>query len=318
MSLHKIAVPLEGLHLRRRLRLKAMADGCRCYYVPYIMLTAPPSTLPPLSIDGNIIAAFVERAVSRRSGEQLTAAQRERSAAVRAMAETFGAYVIEAADAEEVRARVDLILEDPAYYQSLVDFIAKMSLSHDELVEALGGSPQIDDFYDSPFARVLGPAAQGPLRALRQDMSAWATCLIEVHNLLPAGAIEESLKVVCSMEPLKFLSDPSVPVPAARALLASLRTTVYTYAAGAAVFRGYVDGWLGTTLAEEWESEAREYVKFMRDIVIPKLKGSTSSNPGEKPKYLELDEQGAAVSAAYRRFNSAAERSGEQVFPPTA
>lgn len=281
------------------------------------MLTASPSELPPLAFDGNIIAAFVERAVSRRSGDQLTAEQRERRSAVKAMAETFGNYVIEAADAEEVRARVDIVLEDPAYYQALADFTEKMALSHDELADALGDSSRIDDFYDSPFARVLGPAAQGPLRGLQQHMSEWGKYLREFYSLLPAGVQEEAVKLLCSTEPLKFLSDPSIPVPVARALLSSLRTTVYSYAAGAAVLRGYVDGWLGATLAQEWEAEAREFVAFMRDILVPKLKGSTSALPGERPAYVELDEQAAAVNAAYQRFNSAAERSGEQVFPPT-
>ncbi len=271
------------------------------------------ATLPaPLSLpSGGGLFALIELALSFLDRERLTAEERTFVEGFRAVSEKYGTYLLEAEDREELQARVDAVLEDPQFYEDCQRVSAPLDLA--QLSQRLQDTAD-QDIAAPPMARVLGPAAIPALR--RVD-----SYLMELSRLVSTffkgatPATEMPASLMTAEEPLAFLSDPRVPVPLARALLSSWRFTALMLAIGAARFNQLsLERWLGLAIAELLAEQTPGPLAVLAAATGTEVPVSLLP-PEQRLDFQALQQSTESVLKAYARFNAAAERSGEPVFP---
>jgi hypothetical protein len=174
-----------------------------------------------------------------------------------------------------------------------------------------------EDVAHLSLAQALGPAAVPYLRQLHRNMIETSRCISRMLAGTPP-VVELDIPNVVSDDPLAFISAPSVPVPVAEAVLAGLRFNVLILAAGALRFGPSTsERWLGLAIAELLAGTSRRVLAFMAAMTGTEVPASLL--PLEERLDLRgLQRSAQAVREAYMRFNAAAERSGEPVFPTSS
>jgi len=272
-----------------------------------LALQAPLHTLP----FGAGLFAIVKAAFAALTREDLTPEQYAHAARVREFIETFGGYILEAENREDLLVRVDAIIEDPAFHRAFKEAYS-LQLAPVDVLRDLPTVSSPGEDYHAAFGKALGPAAVPQLRELHR-------CMLEMGLYFPEfqrqaaqveNVSEEPSKVLAkepaieSADPLFFLSDPAIPVAVARGLLGAFRCCAFTLAAWAATVHT-IEGWLGLAIAERWSEEARAMLALVASLVEPDPTG-------------KLDGRGKALREAYERFNAEAERSGDPVYPSSS
>ncbi len=287
-----------------------------CILGPFMSFaSAIPAALPLASSGG--VFALVEFVLSLLPSERLTAAEEALIERARELTGSFGAYILEAGSRDELLGRVDAVLEDPQFHEAVLHFVStSMAEQGFDLVEAFDEVAG-KDVAASGLAHALGPASVPALRQLDANIVEAFRC---VKPLLAAFVpdAEPTAPGVVSDEPLAFISAPEVPVPIARAWLATYRLGALLFAAGALHFGSFSgERWLGLAIAELLAENSRRLLAFVAALTghdVP-----VSLLPEEERLDLHgLTGAAQAVREAYERFNTAAERSGEPVFPASS
>ncbi|HEX8701440.1 MAG TPA: hypothetical protein VF815_21615 [Myxococcaceae bacterium] len=272
-----------------------------------LALPAPLQTLPW----GAGLFAVIKAAFAALKREDLTPEQRAHAARVWEISDTFGSYILEAENREDLLARVDTLIEDPAVHEALREAFGGQRRNAGELDKLPTVTSPGEDYHES-FGEALGPAAVPHLRELHRHMLTLVAYLKELQQRepppqrKPKKPREKPAEAPSSegADPLGFLSDPSIPVPMARALLGGVRCLVFTLAACAAAVHP-VESWLGAAIAERWSQEAREMLALFESLL------STDTAQA-------LNDRVKAIREAYAHFNADAERSGDPVYPSTS
>jgi hypothetical protein len=272
----------------------------------------------PLPSGGGLLA-LVELVLSFLTRERLTPEESALLERVRELAGTFGAYILEAENRDDLLARVDAILEDPQFHAAFLGtfaFAANAIEDFSTVVEELEEMTD-EDVAHLSFAQALGPAAVPCLRQLHRTMIETSRCIGRLLAGTPT-VVEIDIPDVVSDEPLAFISAPSVPVPVAEALLSGLRFNVLILATGALRFgRSTPERWLGLAVAELLAGTSRRVLAFIAAMTGTEVPASILP-PEERLDLRSLQRSAQAVREAYMRFNAAAERSGEPVFPTSS
>lgn len=276
---------------------------------------AIPSALP-LSF-GEGVFALVEFVLSLLPSERLTPAETALLGRVRELTESFGAYIVEAENRDDLLARVDAVLEDPQFHEALLDIFTTYVAEHGFDVFEPFEEVTRRDVASSSLAQALGPAAVPALRQLDANMVEAVRCMKPLRAVLALGAKLGSQGAV-SDDPLAFVSSPDVPVPLAEAMLAVLRLHGLLFAAGTLRFRqSSGERWLGLAIAELLAANSRRMLAFVAALTSSDV--PVDILPVEERFDLRsLMGTTQAVREAYVRFHTAAERSGEPVFPASS
>lgn len=276
---------------------------------------AIPSSLPLPS--GGGLLALVELVLSFLTRERLTPGERALLERVRELTGTFGAYILEADGRNDLIARVDALLEDPRFHAAYQDAFAAYSIEHfPSIVEELEEMAD-EDVPNSGLAQALGPAAVPCLRDLHRNLLETSRCVSRLLADTPRP-LELGIPRGVGDDPLAFVSAPGVPVPVAEALLAGLRLNALLLAVGALRFhQRTAERWLGLATAELLAGESRRVLALMAALSGSEVPEDLLP-PEERLDLCGLQRSAHAVQEAYARFNAAAERSGEPVFPASS
>ena len=296
--------------------LRMLAVPVRCILSMSMSISgAIPSSLPLPS--GGGLLALVEFALSFLTRERLTPEERALLERVRELTGTFGAYILEADSREDLLARVDALLEDPQFHAAHRGAFATYSVKNfPAIVKELEEITE-KDVPNLGLAQALGPAAVPALIHLHRNVLETSRCLSRLLAGTPLISAFGMPSVV-SDDPLAFVSAPDVPVPVAEALLAGLRFNALILAGGALRFQQRTaERWLGLAVAELLAGESRRVLAFMAALTGTEVPASLLS-PEERLDLRGLQKSAKAVQEAYMRFNAAAERSGEPVFPASS
>jgi len=269
-----------------------------------------PTALVPAG--GRGIIALVQAVLQHLLSPDLTAEERALLDRLKSASSEVGPYVLGAEDREDILARVDTLLDDPAYYQKVLPSLIGPRPFNNPVRTASDSA--VLDLFPTVFGPFLGPAALPHLRDVQRSTGFFMQWLQAVASTVEH---EDLVNVVDELarEPLAFVNSPLVPVPVARSLLAEFRNDVFVLSAFDSVFqRRTVEPWLGLALAELWAATMREALvlpaSFNRDAVPLDIV------PPEKCLDLEaLKSAAMLVDLAYSRFNTDAEHSGEPVYP---
>ncbi|WP_157759103.1 hypothetical protein [Cystobacter fuscus] len=258
----------------------------------------------------------MEFILSLLPGERLTPAETALLKGVRELTDSFGAYILESENRDDVLTRVDAVLEDPQFHEALLRFSTQAAEEGFDAVEALDEASG-RDIASSRLAHALGPAALPALRQFDAHVIEIARCIKPWLVVLPSGAAS-GIPANIGDDPLAFVSSPDVPVPMAEALLAMLRLCALLFAAGSVAFKeSSAERWLGLAIAELLARNSRRMLAFV--AALPGSDVPVSLLPPEERLDLSaLAGTARAVREAYVRFNTAAERSGEPVFPASS
>ncbi|MFP2925625.1 hypothetical protein ACLESO_10475 [Pyxidicoccus sp. 3LG] len=251
-------------------------------------------------------------AMSFLTREGLTAEERAFLEQARELSEKYGPYLLEAQDREDLQARIDAVIEDPGFHQDFQRLQSLMKLERFiELTQDLATS---DDTSNSGLAQALGPAAVPALRRIDRLMGELGRCTsILLKGATPAAALPAT--AATTSDPLAFLGNPAIPVPVARVMLSAHRSNALSLAIGALRFsQKRAERWLGLAIAELFEQEARTSLALGAALVGIEVPTSILP-PDERLELQSLIHQSQSVQAAYARFNTDAERSGEPVYP---
>jgi len=281
-----------------------------------LALRAPISALP---LGGDILTTFIEVVLSRLNREGLTAEEREHVTKVKEATELFGTYVLGAQDREDLVVRIDTLIEDPAFHRALFSTFDYAWSHRETLAEDVAATATSSGDTHSAFEKALGPAAKPYLQEIHRYMIASAEMFRHAAKAYPKEAIRAALDSFTDedADPLGFLSDPSMPVPIARGLLAMHRSNAFVLSAGAAVLSGPIENWLGLAIAELWAEQTREFISMAASL--PGFEISPDLVPLHLRHNLkQIEERAKAVRAAYEQFNADAERSGESIYPSTS
>ncbi len=287
---------------------------CRPAILYGAMALALHTAFPALPLEGGFLA-MIETTISSLSRERLSAQEREFVSRLRSLAESFGAYVLDAESREDLLMRADAVLEDPSFHREQQD-VAKAALTRlDKILAAEAGSAEQSNSY-LVLGGTFGPASMPHLRELHrlslvlgQHLSVW-------HKKLVEDGHSELLNEIGD-DPLWFLSEPAISVPEARGMLAGARCSILSAAACAAVLRGSVEGHIGEVFVEVWVKETREFLAFFASALEPL---GVHTPPELVPLDMRFDPKTLEARAratlnAYARFEDEAERSGEPVYP---
>lgn len=283
--------------------------------MPMSFSTATSSSLPFPS--GGGLVALVEFVLSFLTREKLTPEERELLERVRALTGTFGAYILEADDRNDLLARVDAVLEDPQFHTSYRNTVKGHTVAHFRAIAAEIEGIADEDVPHLGMAQALGPAALPHLRQLHRNMVAFTGC---VNRLLASAPPSEEFdsSSATSEEPLAFITAPGVPIPVAEALLAGFRLQALFLSVGALRFHQCTaERWLGLAVAELLVQESRRFLAFMVALTGTEVDASLLP-PEERLDLHSLQLNAVAVEKAYARFNTVAEQSGEPVFPASS
>ncbi|MBN9680869.1 MULTISPECIES: hypothetical protein [unclassified Corallococcus] len=259
---------------------------------------------------------LLEKVFSLVAGDRISAQDRALIEHVRELSGTFGAYVLEAQDRDDLIVRLDQVVGDPQFY------LAQMLLMQE--VEAPGTlSRRVDglalesgDVVPQSMVNAMGASSKPYLRDLYRRLPEIMRCFGLFLRQTPH--VTETAAAVLQNEdwdPLAFLSAPDVSVPAAEALLAWMRLGVLQLASIALLSHQVVaEPWLKIAIAELLATSSKRSLALL--AALSKAEVSVDLLPAdERLSPAALDRQVEAVQAAYARFNMAAEQSGEPVFP---
>ncbi|NOK08886.1 hypothetical protein [Corallococcus exercitus] len=292
------------------------------------ILPAPMSTSAAIpsafSLPGGAgLLALVERVFSLVTRERMTAQERALIDQVRELSGSFGAYILEAEDRDDLITRIDAVLGDPRFHAAQRDVWEGDAAGL--LPGVAGGFEEALDGEEVPDAMVqaLGPASTPFLHDLHRNLSETIRCLEPLLEKMPpepeaSPALETFVGLNEGGDPLAFISAPEVPVPVAEALLASLRLNVLILVPITLLFQqGSAGPWLKLAIAELLASSSRRSLALTAALSGTEV--SVDLLPmDERLDLTGLDRHSKAVQAAYARFNMAAERSGEPVFPSSS
>lgn len=293
------------------------------------ILPAPMSTSAALpaafSLPGGAgLLALVEKVFSLVRRERMTAQERTLIEHVQEFSGTFGVYVLEAEDRDDLIARVDAVIGDPRFR------VAQQRIweggGAELLVEMIGKG--FDEALDEALVpdameQVLGAASTPFLRDLLLNRLEAFRCLAHLMEGAPLApeavpALEALAGVYEGEEPLAFVSAPEVPIPVAEALLASMRLDALLLAPMTLLFQqAAAQPWLKLAIAELLATSSKRGLALMAAVSGAEV--SVELLPMDQRLSLTgLEQHSKAVQAAYARFNMAAERSGEPVYPSSS
>ncbi|MBZ4330771.1 hypothetical protein [Corallococcus sp. AS-1-12] len=269
------------------------------------------------------LLALVERVIALVTRERMTAQERAFIEQMRELGGTFGAYVLEAEDRDDLITRIDAVVGDPRFY------VAQQNIRGGD---AFGGLPELvgefeeivaEDEIPDAMVQALGPASTPFLRDLHRNLSETFRCLVHLMETMPPDAeappaVETFVDLNGDGDPLAFISAPDVPIPVAEALLASMRLNALFLALVALLFKqGAAEPWLKLAISELLASSSKQWLALtaaMSGAEVP-----VDLLPmDERLDLTGLEQHSKAVQSAYARFNMAAERSGEPVFPSSS
>ncbi|KFA92909.1 hypothetical protein [Archangium violaceum] len=259
----------------------------------------------------------MEFVLSFLTRERLTPEERALLERVRELTGTFGTYILEADSRDDLVARVDAVLEDPQFYTAYQGAFAVYSVEHFPTIVAELEEITDEDVANLGFAQALGPAAVPSLRHLHRHLLETSRCISRMFagtTAMPAFSVPS----IVSDDPLAFVSAPDVPPPVAEALLAGLRLNPLSLAVGALRFQQRTaERWLGLAIAELLARESRRVLAFMTALTGTEVPAGILP-PEERLDLRGLLKSAQAVQEAYVRFNEAAKRSGEPIFPASS
>lgn len=280
-----------------------------------LTMTYSTSMTPALSLSsGSGMFALVEFALSALRGARLSPAETALVEAVRGLTDSFGAYIAEAEDREDVLFRVDAVLEDPSFHEALRRLLTLSTHEHGFNVFEAFDAVADKDIASSRMARALGPAAVPALRQFDVNTVELIRCLEVLFATLPVEAQSDALSAVGD-DPLAFVSSTEIAVPVADSMLALFRLNALLMASGHFSFvNSSASRWLGLALAEMLAKNSRRALALLvaasgRDVPMSLLPQE------ERLDMNALNGAALATQAAYAQFNLAAERSGEPIFP---
>ncbi|MGE6757040.1 hypothetical protein ACQKGO_03415 [Corallococcus interemptor] len=267
------------------------------------------------------LLALVERVFSLVRRERMTAQERALLDHVRELSGTFGVYVLEAEDRDDLIARVDAVIGDPQFR------VAQQRIWEGGGAELLvemtwkGLDEALDEaMVPDAMEQVLGAASTPFLRDLHLNLSETFRCVAHLLNGAPLApeavpALETLAGLYEGEEPLAFISAPEVPVPVAEALLASMRLDALLVAPTTLLFQqAAAKPWLKLAIAELLATSSKRSLALMAAVSGAEV--SVELLPMDQRLELTgLEQHSKAVLSAYARFNMAAERSGESVYP---
>lgn len=263
---------------------------------------------------GDKLFAFIEMVMALLTRDELSAEERAFVERFRLFSERYGEYLLEAGDREDLQARVDAVLEDPQFHQDHQRLNPPLTPAH--FAEVARGAEGGRDMRDSEWARALGPASIPSMRKLD-------ACMMEIGRCLGIMLAQRGATLTAQMppelatahDPLAFLSNPSVPVPLARALLSGFRSNALLSAVCAVRFgQKSLEGWLGLALAETLAKEMRGTLALVAAATGTEVPVDILPLD-ERLDMLWLFQSSQSVQQGYLRFNADAERSGEPVYP---
>ncbi|CAM3946670.1 hypothetical protein G4177_02075 [Corallococcus sp. ZKHCc1 1396] len=278
---------------------------------------------------GGGLFALVEVVLSLVKRDRMTAEERALLEHVRGLSGTFGCYILEAENRDDLLARVDAVVEDPGFHvaQHGAEEVS-FGISHlPEIADEIEQHSN-DDAVPLAMAQVLGASSIPYLRELHRNLAETMRCLgyflsevgpdISMSEFPDASTGEGGISAGRSNDPLAFLSDPDVPIPVAEALLASLRLNVLCLSLVALLLhQGVAEPWLKLAIAEILADSSMRGLALM--AALSNAQVSTDILPiDERLDPSEFEQHSLAVQAAYKRFNMAAERSGEPVYPSSS
>ncbi|RKH68152.1 hypothetical protein D7X96_17805 [Corallococcus interemptor] len=289
------------------------------------ILPAPMSTSAALpsafSLPGGAgLLALVERVFSLVARERMTPQERALLEQIHELSGSFGGYILEAEDRDDLINRIDAVIGDPRFHEAQ-QFVGE-STRDGLLPEGEGGFAEGSNEEVSPavLVQALGPASVPFLHNLHLNLAETMRCLGHLMEKMPpdiAGSLTPDAPNK-SEDPLAFINSPSVPVPVAEALLASLRICALVLAPVALLFKqGAAEPWLKLAIAELLASSSRRGLALAAAMSGAEV--SVDLLPtDERLDLTGLEQHSKAVQLAYARFNMAAERSGEPVYPSSS
>nr|WP_128794526.1 hypothetical protein [Corallococcus coralloides] len=266
--------------------------------------------------------ALVEWIFSLVARERMTAQERAIIEQVRELSGTFGAYVLEAENREDLITRIDAVLGDPRFHA------AQQGVGEGDAVgafpEMAGGFEQVLE-EESPDAMVqtLGSASAPFIRDFHRNLAETFRCLGLLLEDMPSDAKASlSLEAAAALndggDPLAFISAPDVPVRVAEALLASMRLNALLLALVAVLFKqGEAEPWLKLAISELLASSSKSGLALTAAMSGAEVSAELLPMD-ERLDLTGLEQHSKAVQTAYARFNMAAERSGEPVYPSSS
>ncbi|NNC18613.1 hypothetical protein HJC22_23140 [Corallococcus exiguus] len=274
---------------------------------------ALPASFAIPSLRGGALA-FIEFAASLLSRDGLTADERRFIERVQQLTGSFGEYVIEAENRTDLLTRVDAVLEDPRFHREYQGLFGMGFLNI--LPEAIADLAKLEEEeLPQGLVEALGPAAVPHLRKLHRHMMALGQLLGPLLASSAHSGADHASSDDSNLDPLAFLSAATIPVPLAAAMLSCHRLNVLILAAGAIRFRpNGGQRWLGLALAELMADNSQQMLALFVAITGAEVPTSLLA-PEDRLNMRAIGEHARATQDAYMQFNTAAERSGDPVFP---
>lgn len=294
------------------------------------MEIALPGILPQEApVDGMLVLVvrLLRQAARRAAGSwqrvRQSTADEEFLGRVESATERFGRHLLTAQDRDDLRDRVDAVIEDPEFHATLFGLVRRSLDKPGGLEDPLAQEPQLSELseVEEPLRKVCGPASA---RAIHQGTRYMAEVLRVLHLYTRQPGVQEALRSEPGLQAAQSLAweivyNPDIPPQLARGVLAGQRMGALELAMLAALVRGEpLAPWLGLAVAERWLEEAREYLRLLVALT-PGAVVSEELLPAEERLDVEaLSLSMQQASRAFRELVEAAERAGEPIYPPEA
>ncbi len=223
-------------------------------------------------------------------------------------ATTFGAPLLDAADLDDLDARMDSILESREFAQFYAQLLSEAPILSDPPLQSAPISPrevtQLGIGAPDAFAKAL----EITLRALRVRQ--------QMQGRIKPQQIARVSKTMQEMSILAFCLDPSLPPEIGLVLLGWFRTELCGLAFGEMIrAKGRIEPWLAMGIAQRWLEGAENYLRFLASI--PGVDVSVDWVPLEQRIDLQrIEAEHRAERERIKELFDQAEASGAPIYPP--